>query len=312
MGMISPVLLAAVAAASVLLAVVLGRRIIAARTFARAVGRLGAVTSVERERRALLAGPAERIAATGPGAALERYAAQMHPQLAFSDVVAWLCCGLIGGVLVGAALFPRSPLIAATTVAGPVVLDRVARARGSRARRRLAEELPDALHLQAAALRAGHSVASSLNAVATELGGGLGDELKLVTRSLAMGEPLDAALAAMQRRVVNRDVDMWVTAMLVHRITGGNLNAIISSLAQRIRQRQHLRAEVRALTAQTRLSGAVVASAPAAFFVILSITSREQMQVLFTTRLGWLLLLVGGAMQALGYLWIRRIARVRL
>lgn len=310
--MISPALLATVTAASVLLAVVLGRRIMAARTFTRAVGRLGVVAPVERRRRAMLAGPAARFAATRPGAALESYATQMHPQVAFSDVVAWLCCGFVGGALAGAALFPRSPLIVATTIAGPVVLDRVAKARGSRARRKLAEELPDALQLQAAALRAGHSVASSLSAVASELGGGLGDELKLVTRSLAMGEPLDAALAAMQRRVVNRDIDMWVTAMLVHRVSGGNLTAIISSLGQRIRQRQHLRAEVRALTAQTRLSGAVVASAPAAFFVILSITSREQMQVLFTTRIGWLLLLVGGAMQTLGYLWIRRIAKVRL
>ena len=288
------------------------RRLMAQRVAGRTFDRLGLDKSkVVKERSSILARPVERLAGMAIGMRLINYAKEVHPQVAPSDVIAWAMCGLLGGTMVGVVLFPASPLVAITAIGGPVILDRVGRAQGSRTLRRLEESLPEALHIQASALRAGHSTTRSLAIVSAELDGPLGRALQILVQGIEMGEPLDVVLMAMSRRLMSRDVELWVTAMLVHRVTGGNLTVVLDSLAERLRQRQQLKAEVRALTAQARMSGVVVAAAPAAFFILLSITSREQMSVLFTTPVGMILLMTGLAMQGLGFLWIRRILKVK-
>lgn len=59
------------------------------------------------------------------------------------------------------------------------------------------------------------------------------------------------------------------------------------------------------------MSGAVVAAAPLGFFAVLSVTSKDQMNVLFTTPLGLTILVIGAAMELAGFIWIRRILRVK-
>jgi Flp pilus assembly protein TadB len=59
------------------------------------------------------------------------------------------------------------------------------------------------------------------------------------------------------------------------------------------------------------MSGLVVALAPVVFFLFLSMTSRQQMRVLYSTPLGLTLLTVGIAMEAAGFIWIRRILKVK-
>ena len=126
------------------------------------------------------------------------------------------------------------------------------------------------------------------------------------------GRPLEESLERFSARVPSRDVDMWVTAMLVHRQTGGNLAGVMEASAQRVSQRLQLRSEIRAMTAQGRLSGLVVAVAPLVFFFLLSIGSREQMEFLFTSALGLTILVAGLTMNVVGMLWIRHALRIRL
>jgi tight adherence protein B len=126
------------------------------------------------------------------------------------------------------------------------------------------------------------------------------------------GRPLEQALERFATRIPSKDIDMWVTAMLVHRQTGGNLAGVMDASAQRVSQRLQLRSEIKAMTAQGRLSGLVVAIAPLLFFFLLSIGSREQMEFLFTSALGLTILIAGLAMNVVGMLWIRHALRIRL
>ena len=122
--------------------------------------------------------------------------------------------------------------------------------------------------------------------------------------------PVEEALEQFAARTSSRDMDLWVDAMLIHRQTGGSLARVVESLASRVTQRINLRSEIRALTAQGRMSGLVVSAAPLVFFLVLSIGSREQMEVLYTTPLGWVILIAGLTMNALGLLWIKLVLRI--
>ncbi|MEO7803994.1 MAG: type II secretion system F family protein [Actinomycetota bacterium] len=280
-----------------------------------AIARLGPRSprpEVVKEKTPILAGVAERLAATSTGERLNAYATKVHPNVAFHDVVAFILIGLIGGALVGSLVFGDGPLVLASIAGGPLIIDRIGVKLGGRRTSRLEQQLPEALSLQSSALKAGHSTSQSLRAIANQSAPPLSDEVLRAIQQVDIGVPLEEALVGLSTRSVSRDVELWVTAMQVHRITGGNLASILESLAKQVRERSHMRSEIKALTAQGRLSGLVVALAPIAFFVLLSVTSKEQMRVLYSTSLGLVLLTAGISMEIAGFLWIRWILKIKL
>lgn len=311
-------LLVAAAISAAMAGCLVGLRISRRRAHAmRAISRLrgGPARSVSRkvrnEKRALLSGFAVRLSKSNLGARFEAYVARAHPQITFSDAVALTLAAAFGGFLLGMILFGGGPAVALSMVAGPFILDRVLTRAGGRRAARLEAQLPDALALQASALRAGHSTVRSLGILAAEIPAPLGEEMEIASREIDLGRSLEAAVGRLESRVGSPDIELWVTAMLVHRLAGGNLSTILDSLADRIRQRAHIRAEIRALTAQGRLSGVVVAAAPLAFFVMLSVTSRDQMRILYTTPTGFVLLLAGLGLIGAGFVWIRWVLRIK-
>jgi tight adherence protein B len=189
------------------------------------------------------------------------------------------------------------------------------RQRAGRAeRRRLAaveRQLAEVLALQASALRAGHSVAGSLAAVAGEAGPPIGPELARCAAALGLGTPLGDALQRLERRC-GPAAGPWVAALLAGSATGGDLARALESLAGRARARARLRGEVRALTAQGRLSGTVVSLAPVGFLALMGLASRGQAAALYGSAGGRAALLAGALLDLAGLLWIRRIVRIEL
>lgn len=265
----------------------------------------------KKERRPMLSGLGERIARTQRGEVVSRWVSSRHPAIAFSDAIAAGAAGGLAGGLVGSLAFGGGAMTLLGASLGPVAVDRLALRWGDRRVARLEQQLPDALLVQAAALRAGHSILRSLRALSEETASPLREEIATTVRELDLGASMEDALEHLRSRAGGKDLELWVTSMLVHKMTGGNLAQSVEDLASRIRARLHLRGEVRALTAQGRLSGAVVAAAPLAFFAVLSITSKDQMDVLFTTPLGLTVLVIGVAMELIGFVWIRRILKVK-
>jgi tight adherence protein B len=80
-------------------------------------------------------------------------------------------------------------------------------------------------------------------------------------------------------------------------------------VAEVVGDRVRSRREVRAITAQGRASGAILAVLPVAFVALLSGTGGEALGAFYRTSTGAGLLLAGLACDILGFLWIRRIVR---
>ncbi len=280
----------------------------------RMLDRLG-VAAREEVRRApggpLLEGWAAKVASQPWGARLKSRTAAQHPGVPFSDVLAVGFASCLAGGLFGMLMFGGALASGLAAVGTPYALNRFfRRLHGSRAAR-IEKQLPEALALQAGALRAGQSLSRSLRILAEETKAPLKEELERMLQEVELGWPVDEALERFSTRIPSKDLDMWVTAMLVHRQTGGNLAGVIDSSSQRVAQRLQLRSEVRAMTAQGRLSGLVVAVAPVAFFLLLSVGSREQMEFLYSTPFGLAILASGLTMNGLGMLWIRQVLRIR-
>jgi tight adherence protein B len=215
-----------------------------------------------------------------------------------------------GQSLVGALLGYRlaGPVgLLAGSFAG-VVIARARRSRAALQRRDLLDrQLGEAIDTIAAAVRAGLSVRRAVVEAARDVEPPLRDELESVVRRLETGEPLDAALARLDDILRLSDARLVVTALAVHRRSGGDLPTLLGEIGNVMRARREDRRGIRALTTQVRSSGVVLAVLPVAFVALLSGTGGDGLGAFYRSGDGTMLLLVAFLLQALGFAWMRRI-----
>ncbi|MEO8477276.1 MAG: type II secretion system F family protein [Actinomycetota bacterium] len=219
----------------------------------------------------------------------------------------WSALGAIAGVLVG-----RTPLFAGLgAVAGyGACRIRVRMRAGSLAAAR-DEQLADTVRAIASALRAGLSVPQSLAYAAGEAAPPLGASLTEVVDALDVGVPSDEALDRWADTVGTDDARLVAGVLHLHRRSGGDLPVVLDQVAETLRDRRAATREVRALTAQARLSGAILGVLPVGFFGFLWLTSRNEIEGALATPAGLGAVLLGLTLEGLAFLWIRKLLEVR-
>lgn len=201
--------------------------------------------------------------------------------------------------------------LVAGLVGSPVAVEAALSRRLARARERGEDDLRDAVLALAAGMRSGLSVRRAVEEAAGEAEPPLRDALDRVVSRIDVGEPLDSALSGLGDDLASRDAALLVALLQVHRRSGGDLPSLLDEVAETIRQRAEGRRQIRALTAQGRASGTVLAVLPIAFVTLLSGTSGDGLGAFYRTAQGSLLLVAGLLCDALGFAWIRWIVRPR-
>ena len=177
---------------------------------------------------------------------------------------------------------------------------------------RFERQLPEALELVSRALRAGHAFSVGLKMVGEEAANPIGKEFRRVFDEVSMGVALPQALENMTHRLDSVDLRFFITSVLVQRETGGNLAEIIDSLAALIRQRFELQLRVKALSAEGRMSAALLLGLPIVIGISLFKVSPEYMKVLFTDPMGQNLATFGGIMMILGAVVMKRMVDIKV
>jgi tight adherence protein B len=210
----------------------------------------------------------------------------------------------------GAALGFRlaGPVGAAAGLAGaPAALGAILR-RGRGGEAALAEEqLREAVSALAAGMRSGLSIRRALDEAARDAEAPMRDHLEHARARLSVGEPLHGALRELGEGLGLPDARLLAAVLAVHARTGGDLPTLLEEVAAIVGQRLEARRQVRALTAQGRASGAVLAVLPVAFIALLSWTGGDGLGAFYRTPAGAGLLLAGLLLEGLGFLWIRKI-----
>ena len=103
---------------------------------------------------------------------------------------------------------------------------------------------------------------------------------------------------------------LFVSAVLLQRETGGNLVEMLDNLGQTIRDRLVFQDKVRALTAEVRLSAAVLTGMPFLVAGVIFFVQPDYLRPLIETPLGRGLLLAGGCALIAGAWMMRLVSRV--
>jgi tight adherence protein B len=181
------------------------------------------------------------------------------------------------------------------------------------------KQLPDTIMLIANALRAGSSFLQAIELVVRETRPPISTEFGRVIREVNLGLPFDQALENMVRRVRSDDLELMATAIAIQHQVGGNLAEILDSIAYTIRERVRIKGEIRTLTAQQRLSGYVVGFLPIALAGFLFVAAPGFMDPMFANPpavlglpAGVVILIFGGIMMFIGFMFIRKIVDIEV
>lgn len=172
--------------------------------------------------------------------------------------------------------------------------------------------LPDAIDLMSRALRAGHSLSSSIEVIAVQSPAPLGEEFALCFQQQKFGVPFRETILAVGDRVPSDDLHFFITAMLVQKETGGDLTEILDRTTRLIRERVRIQGEIRTHTAQGRLTGWILSLMPVGMLLLLNCISPGYADPLFQTALGEKLLLASGIMILIGGYIIGRIVDIKV
>ncbi len=174
------------------------------------------------------------------------------------------------------------------------------------------KQLPEALDLLARGLKAGHAFASGLQIVGSEMPNPIGVEFFKTFKEYNHGMDLNNALINLCRRVNLRELRFFTTAVMIQRETGGNLVEILEKIAGLIRERFKLRNQIKALTAEGRLSGLVLVALPPVVFVIMMKINPGYTSLLVNHPLGQKVSMIALFFQGIGMLAIRKIVNIKV
>lgn len=171
-------------------------------------------------------------------------------------------------------------------------------------------QLGDALMLISNGLRAGFSFEQVLETVSKELPDPISSEFSRVTRELKMGMTLESSLTSMTERMENTDLRLLTSAVLIQRQVGGNLADILDTISVTIQDRIRIKNNIKALSAQGRISGLIVGAIPIVLFLALSTINPEYMQMFYESLLGKIMLVVAVIMEVVGFIVIRKMIKI--
>jgi tight adherence protein B len=205
---------------------------------------------------------------------------------------------ILAGLLVGV-------LLAATVaIAARLILTMLA----GRRRQRFHAQLGDDLQLMAGSLRSGYAVLQAIDVVAREAESPSAEEFRRVTVEARLGRDVGTSLRAMADRVGGDDFEWVVQAIEINREVGGDLADVLDGVAGTMRERERVRRQVKAVSAEGRLSCYVLVALPFLLGLAISFLNPSYLAEL-THGTGLALSIGGGVMLALGSLWMSRMVK---
>jgi len=243
---------------------------------------------------------------------IQRWVEQANLNISSATLIVNLLIGAAAIVAIGLMLQLNLYVMGATAAAVLILPTFVIRFLANRRMKKLVSQLPDVFQLMSQALRAGHALASGIQLVGEQLPDPAGSEFTHIFHEQNLGIKIEEALKNFADRTDQLDIKLFVTAVLIQRQTGGDLAEVLDKIGEVIRDRIKVFGQVKALTAEGRMSGWVLGIMPIFVFFLAWTLNPTYANVLLYEKEGQMML--GGAvfMQILGVLMIKKIINIKV
>ncbi len=269
------------------------------------VERSGFIGAAGRRARAIGERIAGRTKAGAMDRALDRAGVALRPGefviVSATVVVVGVTTGLVVGGAVGAVV-----LGAVATVMPRAIL----RTLTERRRRAFADQLEGTLQTIAGSLRSGYGLVQAMSTVAEESPSPTSVEFNRVVVESRLGRSIEESLAAMADRLENEDLGWVVEAIEIQHEVGGNLAEVLDTVTGTIRERNQIRRQVKALSAEGKISAIILLALPLVIAGFIAMISPEYLAELTDTGVGRIMIGVAVLLMLAGAAWIKKIIKV--
>lgn len=177
---------------------------------------------------------------------------------------------------------------------------------------RLVDQMVDGMTIMSNGIKAGQSLTQSMERVVENMKGPLPQEFGLILNKVRLGMSVEDALNEFGDRIPRQDVQMFVTAVVILKETGGNMAETFQTITSTVRERQKVEKKIEAMTAQGNMQAIIVTLVPLILLGVFLAVDPDYVMPLFTKPLGWLCLMFVVTLQIVGLVVMRKIVTIKV
>ncbi len=175
-----------------------------------------------------------------------------------------------------------------------------------RREKKFTADFANAIDVIVRSVKSGLPTGDALRIVAQEFREPVGGEFKKLVEGMKVGMTLDQCLKKMYENMPTSEVSFFGIVMTIQQKTGGNLSEALGNLAAVLRDRKRLQGKIKAMSSEAKASAMIIGSLPPGVATIVYLTTPGYISVLFTERLGNLLLLACAFWMGMGIMVMRK------
>ncbi len=167
-------------------------------------------------------------------------------------------------------------------------------------------EFPNAVDVVVRGVKAGLPLNDCLRIVAGEVQEPVRSEFRQIIESQALGLPVSDCVERMYDRMPLAEVNFFTIVITIQQKSGGNLSEALTNLSKVLRDRKKMQGKIQAMSQEAKASAAIIGALPVVVMLLVFLTSPGYIALLWTERLGHLMLAGSGAWMLLGVLVMKK------
>ncbi|MFA5063404.1 MAG: type II secretion system F family protein [Candidatus Omnitrophota bacterium] len=182
----------------------------------------------------------------------------------------------------------------------------------ARRKQKFNDQLLDTIGMLSSCLKGGLSLLQGFEVLVEEMPAPMSQELGLLLKENKMGIPFEESLVRLNKRMNIEELGLVVNALLVARETGGELTKVFSRLTTTIRDNRKLKENIKTLTLQGRMQGAIMSFLPILFVLWVLSVNKHHFDIMLTSDIGRMLLVAAVFLQIIGMFLIRKFSIINI
>jgi tight adherence protein B len=165
---------------------------------------------------------------------------------------------------------------------------------------------PDAVDIIVRGVKAGLPLLDCLKMITQEAPEPIKSEFRVIVDTQAIGMPLGEACGKLYERTPVAEANFFAIVVGIQQRAGGNLSEALGNLSRVLRDRKKMKAKITAMSQEAKASAGIIGALPICVMVLVYLTSKDYITLLFTEPLGHVMLAGSVVWMSMGILVMKK------
>lgn len=168
------------------------------------------------------------------------------------------------------------------------------------------DRFPDAIDVVVRGIKSGLPLGDSLRVIATDSPEPIRTEFRHILETQAIGVPLGESCTKLFERMPLPEANFFGIVIAIQQKSGGNLSEALGNLSKVLRDRKKMKGKIKAMSTEAKASASIIGALPIAVMALVYLTSPDYITLLWTHRLGQMMLVACAVWMTIGILVMKK------